>query len=337
MRLFPALALLPSALAFPSLDLTSHLTPRGNANASLTGYLGVFFLGAQPNVYFYHSTSANPLSMVPLNNGKPVIVPTLGTKGVRDPSIISAPSSQTYYIIGTDLNIATTTWNLAQRNGSRSIFIWESTDLVNWTSERLITVEDASAGMVWAPSAIWDAKQNAYLVHWASKFYGPKDTAHTGSPGATKLRYAHTRDFITFSAPKDYIDYTPTNVIDLEFLNLGNNEYARFLKDESAKTVFTEISSGGLFGTWTRPQGAGAVIERGVEGPAVFWDNEVDGKAHLLLDFYGGNGYRPYVSSDVEGGIWAAEKTGAWPTGLRHGSVLSTTKEQGDRLTHAWL
>jgi hypothetical protein len=49
-----------------------------------------------------------------------------------------------------------TSWDAAQRTGSRGIFVWESTDLINWGNERLVVVEDATAGMVWAPEAIWD-------------------------------------------------------------------------------------------------------------------------------------------------------------------------------------
>lgn len=45
------------------------------------------------------------------------------------------------------------------RTGSLGIFVWESTDLVNWTDERLVSVEDDAAGMVWAPDAVWDASQ----------------------------------------------------------------------------------------------------------------------------------------------------------------------------------
>ena len=74
------------------------------------------------------------------------------------------------------------------RTGSRGIFVWESTDLVNWVKERLVVVEDATAGMVWAPEAIWDPDKSEshirisrriaeltsgadqYMVFWASKF-----------------------------------------------------------------------------------------------------------------------------------------------------------------------
>lgn len=340
MRLFPLFQLFSAALALPtqSLDFSKYgVTPR--ADPSLTGYLGVFFLGDKPVVYFHTSNGNNPNSMVALNKGQPVIVPTKGTKGVRDPSIIAgagADAGKKWYIIGTDLDIGKTTWDAAQRTGSRGVFVWESTDLVTWTSERLVVVEDATAGMVWAPSAIYDAQKGEYLVHWASKFYPTSDPNHTGTPSAIKMRYAYTKDFKTFSKPADYIDRSPISTIDLEFLPLGGNTYARFMKDETAKNVYTEISTNGLFGTWTRPGGANAVIANNVEGPAVFWDNQVSGKAHLLLDFYGGDGYRPFESTNVQGGKWTASDQSAWPQNLRHGSVLPVTSAQTEALKRKW-
>lgn len=56
-----------------------------------------------------------------------------------------------------------TSWDAAQRTGSRGIFVWESTDLVNWGNERLVVVEDPTAGMVWAPEAIWDPAKGMAL------------------------------------------------------------------------------------------------------------------------------------------------------------------------------
>lgn len=340
MRFLNFIGLLPAVLALPAQPVNfagSTLAPR--ADPSLTDYLGVFFLGDKPSVYFYLSNGNNPNSMAALNNGEAVINPTKGTRGVRDPSIIPGGASEAgekWYIIGTDLNIAETTWDASQRTGSRGIFVWESSDLVTWTNERLVTVEDETAGMVWAPSAIFDADKGEYFVHWASKFYPTSDPQHTGAPSSIRMRYAYTKDFVTFSAPQDYVNRSPINVIDLEFLPLGNNAYARFLKDESAKTVYTEISKDGLFGTWSRPAGADAIIASGVEGPAPYWDNTVEGKAHLLLDFYGADGYRPYETSDVESGLWSASDRSAWPSNLRHGSVMGVTAAQVDALRARW-
>lgn len=90
-----------------------------------------------------------------------------------------------------------TSWDAAQRQGSKGIFVWESTDLVNWVNERLVAVEDNTAGMVWAPEAIWDPDKGQfvlstlydvrtnwileqYLAYWASKFVGALQFAGIG-------------------------------------------------------------------------------------------------------------------------------------------------------------
>lgn len=75
---------------------------------NLSGYLGVFFLGADPYVYFYLSNGNDALSFKALNKGAPIMRPTKGTGGVRDPTIISGGGSEAgrkWYIIGTDLHI----------------------------------------------------------------------------------------------------------------------------------------------------------------------------------------------------------------------------------------
>ncbi|KAF2179814.1 glycoside hydrolase family 43 protein [Zopfia rhizophila CBS 207.26] len=330
----------PTPLPIQSLDFSNVLPEHARrADPSLTGYLGAFFLGDKPSVYFYLSNGNNAVSFTALNKGNPVINPTKGTQGVRDPAIVTGGGDEAgrkWYIVGTDLNIGKTTWDAAQRTGSRGIFVWESTDLVNWNNERLVQVEDATAGMVWAPEAIWDAEKGQYLVHWASKFYPTSDPNHTGSPSAIRIRYAYTKDFKTFSAPQDYINKSPTNIIDLDFLPLGGKTYARFMKDETAKTVFTEISTTGLFGTWTRPGGSNAIIQSGVEGPAAYLDNQQAGKAHLLLDFYGSDGYRPYESTDIQGGKWTASDRASFPTNLRHGSILPINATFMSALSAKW-
>ena len=60
MRLLPFLVLLPSVLALPRelIDFSNYgLSPR--AAPSLSGYLGVFFLGDKPSIYFYLSNGNN--------------------------------------------------------------------------------------------------------------------------------------------------------------------------------------------------------------------------------------------------------------------------------------
>ncbi|KAI0026208.1 glycoside hydrolase family 43 protein [Xylariomycetidae sp. FL0641] len=335
-------ALCVGAVIASTLDLSDlGLRIESRADSSLVGYLGAFFLGADPYVYLYLSDGNDPLSFKALNNGQPVLKPTKGTAGVRDPALVQGGGDEAgkkWYIVGTDLNIGRTSWDAAQRTGSRGIFVWDSTDLVNFGNERLVTVEDATAGMVWAPEAIWDTLKGQYLVHWASKFYSTADTRHTGSPTPSRIRYAYTSDFKTFTSPETYIDYSPTNIIDLDIVPLDSEgqNYIRFMKDESAKTVFMEYSSTGLFGRWTRAGGSRGVITSGVEGPAGYRDNQMDTKIHVLLDFYGSDGYRPYESTDAKNNRWTASSRSNFPKNLRHGSVLPINQTVYDALTGKW-
>src|SRR5690348_16357015 len=71
------------AVQFPSRE--KQVSP--SADPSLVDYLGAFFLGAGPYVYFYLSNGNDSLSYKALNKGQPVIKPRLGTRGVRDPTI----------------------------------------------------------------------------------------------------------------------------------------------------------------------------------------------------------------------------------------------------------
>lgn len=83
------------------------------ADPNLVGYLGVFFLGSEPNVYFYLSNGNNAISFKALNGGAKILDPSTGTGGVRDPSIINgagAEAGKKWYIIGTDLDIAKVTF-----------------------------------------------------------------------------------------------------------------------------------------------------------------------------------------------------------------------------------
>lgn len=79
------------------------------ADSSLTGYFGAFFLGDDPDVFFYVSNGNDAVSFSALNSGKPVLVPTKGTGGVRDPAIVQgggAEAGKKWYIVGTDLDIS---------------------------------------------------------------------------------------------------------------------------------------------------------------------------------------------------------------------------------------
>ncbi len=242
----------------------------------------------------------------------------------------------------TDLNIGAINndWGLAVTNGSLGIFVWESTDLVNWSSDRLVTVMTPDAGMVWAPSAVANPdKPGSYVVFWASRVFAEDDTAHAGPASQDRIYYAETSDFYTFTAPQIWVE-AAWPVIDQELLHLGGSSWLRFIKNEQDLKVYTERSDAGLFGTWSRitnpSTGAEYVTNDVREGPAVFPDIRDADKTWLWLDDYSGNGsYKCYYAPDrsaLENNAWSECNPQLSPAGMRHGGVLQVNQSQLDAL-----
>ena len=111
----------------------------------LAAYIFVHFIGNQstPNeeqVYF--SVSKDAHNWITLNNKRPVLRSTIGEKGVRDMCIVRSPEGGKFYIIATDLNMYLNhnryDWGHASSNGSDSVIIWESDNLVDWSEARRV-------------------------------------------------------------------------------------------------------------------------------------------------------------------------------------------------------
>jgi hypothetical protein len=113
------------------------------ALAGTGGFLFVTFRGEQTPMseQIYFALSQDGRHWNALNNSQPVLVSTLGEKGVRDPCLIRAHDGKKFYLVATDLSIHLNgDWNRAQTAGSKSLVIWDSTDLVHWSPPRLVKV-----------------------------------------------------------------------------------------------------------------------------------------------------------------------------------------------------
>ena len=209
------------ALAFPSI----------HASAAEGGFLFTTFRDeATPmSEQIYMGISEDGRHWDALNGGKPVLVSDVGEKGVRDSFMLRSHDGQKVWLIATDLCVARNRdWKRNTHAGSRSIVVWESSDLVHWSPPRLALVGPDDAGCVWAPEAIYDEDTGDYLVYWASK---------TGRDNFSKQRIwaAHTKDFRSFDKPFMYVE-KPNDVIDINIVRDGDAFY-RFTKDDKEKSV----------------------------------------------------------------------------------------------------
>ncbi|MFE7270940.1 family 43 glycosylhydrolase [Streptomyces sp. NPDC057623] len=311
---------------------------------ALKGYMFSYFTGEGTSdgeqLYAALSKGDDPLKWRELNDGKPVLTSTLGEKGLRDPFIIRSPEGDKFYQIATDLRIyGNGDWDASQRTGSKSIMVWESTDLVHWTNQRLVKVSPDSAGNTWAPEAFYDKQRGEYVVFWASKLYD--NEAHSGDT-YNRMMYATTRDFYTFSEPKVWID-RGYSVIDSTVIE-HDGTYFRLSKDErnntsstpNSKFVFEEKSDSLLDLSWDAvAEGIGKGAMNAAEGPLVFKSNTED-KWYAFLDEFGGRGYIPFETTDLASGSWTPSTGYDLPAKPRHGTVLPVTQAEYDRLLRAY-
>ncbi|WP_406446507.1 family 43 glycosylhydrolase [Streptomyces sp. NBC_01613] len=312
------------------------------------GYLFAYFTGEGTadgeQIRYALSRGNDPLHWRELNQGKPVLTSTIGEKGLRDPFVIRSPKGDKFYLIATDLRMyhnSSGSWDDVQRHGSKSIMIWESTDLVHWTDQRLVKVAPDNAGNTWAPEAYWDDSLGEYVVFWASKLYADDDPGHTGST-YNKMLYATTKDFRAFSEPKVWDD-PGYSVIDSTVVKYKDTYY-RYTKDErdpSSSSPCSKFITGEKSTSLTSTTydfvsdciGSDS-IDRG-EGPTVFRSN-TEKKWYLFIDEYGERGYVPFETTDLDSGKWTMSKDYQLPSSPRHGTVLPVTQKEYDRLLAAY-
>jgi len=281
----------------------------------------------------YFGLSKDGRNWQALNSGKPVLVSTLGEKGVRDPYILRSADGKKFYIVATDLSIGLHPgWKRAVEAGSKSLVIWESADLVHWSEPWIVKVAPDDAGCTWAPEAIYDPESRRYLVYWAS-------TTKRDNFQKQRIWGAWTTDFKTFSAPFIFIE-KPTTVIDTDIVRAEDGKYYRFTKDEKFKAITMEVADK-LAGPWKDVPNFSLAQLRGYEGPSCYFiEPPAPGNPArwcLILDQYSkGTGYQPFVTDNIAKGQFTPGEGFKFPFPFRHGSVLPLTDAEYQRVEAAF-
>ena len=350
-------------------EVTVKADPKEVKEDDYVGYLFVRFNGTEENInqeQSYFSLSKDGLNWENLNKNNPVLTSNIGESGLRDHYIARSPEGDKFYMIATDLSIATNKagdnfntgavdWWGAGGSGSHSIVVWESDDLVNWSEPWLSEIAPEGAGCTWAPEFIYDEKTGEYVVYWsATTLKVDENEKVTQEYENHAIYYCKTRDFRTFTEPTLYRDGGTdasgniVKVIDSTMIE-DNGTYYRYTKNESKGTIvidksnavlgeFTEIPSQTLSTDLMAEQGA-------VEGPIIFKMNEksADGKDQwcLMVDrFARGQGYYPLITTDLSSGDFRMldKNEYSFPSGskFRHGYVMPVTASEYSALQRKW-
>lgn len=299
----------------------------------MSAYLFVHFTGEHENgEQIYFSVSKDGLHFTDLNNGRPVLISNIGTKGVRDPFIVRNTDTGRYYLIATDLRIGSgTSWSDAVSKGSKDIVVWSSTDLLSWDGPRSCAVGIPEAGCVWAPEAVYDENTKSFLVFFASNVRYQNE-----SEAKQRIYCVKTQDFISFSSPEIYME-RDHHVIDSTVIK-DRGKYYRISKNETTKKLEMEVSDS-LY------NGFKPVISQtlndipGLEGPECYL--LPDGKTWCLIAdrFAKGLGYFPMLTTDLASGNFTVLDETKYDLGQskkRHGGVIIISDEEYTSLNNTF-
>ncbi|MEU0841479.1 AbfB domain-containing protein [Streptomyces sp. NPDC005962] len=292
----------------------------GTAHAADSAYAMCYFtestsLGEGTDYGLHLAVSADSLEWTPLNQNNPLVTPTAGALGLRDPFLLRKRDG-TFVVLATDLKGTDWSYN------SQYIHVWDSADLRTFTGYRRLKLHGMTTHS-WAPEAFWDAGRGQYAVIYSS----------VDSSGHNVIMVNYTTDFVTASAPQVFFD-PGYDVIDGDMaVGVGGYNYLFFKKNQTLVAARSTSLNPGSFTEF----GAG-VAHGGTEAPTVY-KSLTSNAWYLWGDTYTPNGvFYAWRSTDLASGTWTAldQKTYAQPVNSKHCGITTITTAEYNNLIARW-
>jgi hypothetical protein len=276
----------------------------------LGAYVFAFFRGnGEDGVHL--ALSEDALNWREINGGRPVLIPQVGGRLTRDPSVCRGPDG-VYHMVWT------TSWK------DKGFGVAHSTNLLDWSEQRFVPVneDEPKARNTWAPEIIYDDATAQYVVLWATTIEGLfPETQVKGDKGHNHRIYATTTKDFTSWTPKRLFYDGGFNVIDA-FPFKKDGRHGLVVKDETvepepAKNLHVVWSEGGVTGPWGKP--GPAFTDNRVswaEGPAVI---QAGGRWLIYYDKYNKHDYAAVETPDF---VSFKPVDIRVPKGLRHGTIV---------------
>ena len=322
------------------LSLTAQ-AQTNNPEQKYAGYLFAYFEGggdANLQEQLRFAVSEDAQNWYALNGNRPIVncdsISESG--GMRDPHILRGEDG-CYYIVATDMKTVKYGWN-----ENPGIVLMKSKDLVNWQHSKINLGKDwpafSDAYWVWAPQTIYDHKAKKYMIYFTLQRTGDGRKSLI-----TYYAYAN-KDFTAFESEPKVLFPAKYGSIDNDII-YKDGVYHLFckgnIKDENGKEIKNGIQQA-ISKKLTGPYKEDFVFldvyagtPTHVEGSSVFPLHDSSGKWILMYDLYGSGRYEYQTSMDLNTFTQEPQsfRKDFFP---RHGSVISVTQEELDRMQQKW-
>ncbi|WP_060878655.1 glycoside hydrolase family 43 protein [Streptomyces scabiei] len=292
----------------------------GTAHAADSAYAMVYFTESTTMLeadYGLHlAVSQDGLNWTPLNQNAPLVTPTQGAGGLRDPFLMRKQDG-TFVVLATDLK--GTDWNY----NSTYIHVWDSTDLRTLTGYRRVKLHDMTTTHSWAPEAYWDAARGRYGILYSS----------VNSSGHNVIMVSYTTDFVTTSSPQVFFD-PGYDIIDGN-LTVGVNgvNYLYYKVNQTLVGARSTTLNPGSFTPFST-----AASHGGTEAPTVVKSLTSD-TWYLWGDTYTPNGvFYAWQSGNLASGTWTAldQRLYTQPLNSKHCGIHPITSTEYTNLLARW-
>jgi beta-xylosidase len=323
------------------LSLLASVAMRGETKQvtqnEFEGYLFAYFEGGgnimkQEQLRF--ALSNDGINWRALNENRPIIASDTISEsgGIRDPHILRGEDGK-FYLVATDMFTHKYGWG-----SNPGIVMLKSDDLIHWTHSKINLAKDfpkkfGDAYWVWAPQTIYDKKAKKYMIYFTLQRNDRKSLI-------TYYAYAN-KDFTGFESDPKILFSAQFGSIDSDII-YKDGVYHHFYKGNTKNKNGKEIKNGiqqatskSLKGKWKEDfkyldAYAGKIV---VEGSSVFKFNGREEYA-LMYDMYSSGRYEYQTSTDLYN--FSEPKAFTKNFYPRHGSVISLTKEELQRLQEKW-
>lgn len=301
---------------------------RNESKQKFSAYLFVYFTASDKDEEeFRFALSDDGYNYKALNNNQPILSSKniSSSGGIRDPHILRAVDGKTFYMVATDM-VAAKGWN-----SNRGMILLKSTNLIDWKSS-VVNIpntfpEFKLVDRVWAPQTIYDPVKKKYMVYWSMRSGNEPD----------KIYYAYAnKDFTALETEPKQLFFNPQNkaCIDGDIICSGG-KYHLFYKAEDDEKGIKQAISDKLTEGYVAQDKILQQTTDFAEGSCVFKLNNSDSWI-LMYDVYQKGRYQFTKSSDLEN-FKVIDQEVTMDFQPRHGTVMSITNEEANRLRKKWL